>query len=401
MRNEKIIGKKCDKEFGTVVFAALITLFIKLLLSYHVYGSNDITYWIVFSRIIEKFGTFKIYSMISIYNHPPLMSWILKSITFLQHKTQLGFPYLFRLMPIVADFLSVIIIWKLLVKYLVKDKVRICLMCVLNPVNFFISGYHGSTDPLFIFLILLAFDLIEENKIVLAGMVYGLSLCFKIVPVILIPVFFYFFRARKQKVTFFMSSSLLPLIVFIPYLIYDYHSVLKDVFYYNSLNGIWGIGHILHSIVGNGNNNIFFRKIFYGLFKIHIVSFKFIFFILQIILIKFLTSQRKLNLMELGFLTFCLFLTITPGFGIQYLSWLSFFAIVISPLLGSIYVFLGGFFLYRVYIFWGGGQAPYYANSIVVGQWGGGNAALDIVLWLLIVTMLLKFIINRKVLINV
>jgi len=190
----------------------------------------------------------------------------------------------------------------------------------------------------------------------------------------------------------------LPLVVYLPYLAYDYHSMLKDIFYYNSLNGIWGIGHILQGIASHENNNIFFRKTAYGLFKWHIASFRIMFFALQIVLIKYLSGRRPLNLIELAFLTFGLFLAITPGFGIQYLSWLPFFAIVIYPVLGSIYVVLGGFFLYRVYVFWGGGKAPYYANSMAAGQWGGWDGVLDIVLWLLVVVMLLKFIIDRKAL---
>lgn len=63
--------------------------FIKLALSYKVYGTNDITYWIAFSRIIQEFGTFKIYSLVKIYNHPPLVSWILKLIRLIEIKTKL------------------------------------------------------------------------------------------------------------------------------------------------------------------------------------------------------------------------------------------------------------------------------------------------------------------------
>ena len=81
-----------------------------------------------------------------------------------------------------ADFLSVLVIWKLLEKYSVKNKVLICLVCALNPINFLISGFHGNTDPVFIFFILCSFYFIEESKFALAGLFYGLSICIKIVP---------------------------------------------------------------------------------------------------------------------------------------------------------------------------------------------------------------------------
>ena len=55
--------KGFNKEFGIVLLAASIMLFIKLYFSYNVYGTNDVTFWLGFSEIIEKYGTFKIYAM--------------------------------------------------------------------------------------------------------------------------------------------------------------------------------------------------------------------------------------------------------------------------------------------------------------------------------------------------
>ena len=383
--------------FLIVFLSASVMFLIKLIFSSRVYGTNDITYWIYFSKIIQEFGTSKIYSLVKIYNHPPLVSWILKLVRFIEIKSQLSFPFLFRLMPILADYMSIFVIWELLRKYKIKNKILICLICIINPINFLVSGFHGNIDPIFIFLTLLTIYFIENNNIILSGLIYGLSMCVKIVPIILVPVFIFYLKERKDKIIFVLSSSILPVVVFLPYLIIDFHFIIRNIFLYSSLKGIWGLGHILSSIFMNESININIRNFSFLIFKLHIAFGLTIFFILSLILSKFLIENQKLNLTEGAFLTFSLFLVITPGFGVQYLSWLSLYSVIVFPILGMIYVLLGGVFLYRVYIYWGGGLPPYYANSDVVGQWIGFEKILDIVLWLLIIIILIKFVLDKNI----
>ena len=391
--NVKRIDRSHDLEFGIVLGVTSIMFLIKMCFSFCVFGTNDITSWYLYAGLIEKVGTFKIYSVIGLYNHPPLISWILKLIICLEHTTHLSFPYLFRVLPIVADFFSVIVIWALLEKYDAKNKAVICVICALNPINFLISGFHGNTDPIFILFILFSLLLIEENKIVPAGLIYGLSLCIKIVPLILIPMFFFSLRSKQKIVLFFFSSLLIPLITYTPYLIYDYHSVVRNIFSYNSYPA-WGLGHLLDSVSKNLNINILVRHISDGILQKYTAGFRVIFFVAQIVLLRGLTKTGKFDLMKLSFLSISLFLILTPGFGVQYLSWLSYFAIAVFPIIGSIYVLLGGITLWRIYLSWGGGLPPYYANSWTSGLWMGDFSLL--VLWLLIIIMLIKLMVDHK-----
>jgi len=324
------------------------------------------------------------------------MSWILKLINLIEVKTKFNFPFLFRLIPILTDYASIFVIWKLLNKYKIKNKFLICLICIINPINFLISGFHGNTDPAFVFFILLAIYFAENNKIIFSGLIYGLSMCIKIPPIILAPIFFFYFTKKKEKITFFLSSLILPIIVFLPYLFKDYYSVIRNIFLYSGLKGIWGLGHILVSIFTNPNVSIYIRRLAYAVYKSHITYGIIIFFIIEIFLSKSLMSNKKLNLVEGAFLAFCLFLAITPGFGVQYLSWLSLYAVIASFTLGMIYVLIGGIFLYRVYAYWNGGLPLYYANSDKVGQWIGFEKMLDIILWLIVVIMLIRFLLDKK-----
>lgn len=391
LKNNNSFSDKKENFIIILVLASAI-LFIKLVFSYNVYGTNDVRYWMAFSDIIQKFGTFKIYSLVPIYNHPPLMSWILKLIKLIELKSGINFPFLFRLMPIFADYGSIFVIWKLLSKYKATNKVLISSVCIINPINFFVSGFHGNVDILFIFLLLFAIYFVETKNFILSGLIYGLSMCIKIVPIILVPILFFYLRDNRKRLTFFLFSLIFPVIVFVPYLFRDFYAISRNIFLYSSLKGIWGLGHIFVSTFTNENINISIRNFAYSLFKLHIAYGTIIIVILSSALSKYLIANKRINLIEATFLVFCIFLAVTPGFGVQYLSWLSLFAVIASFQFGVVYVFIGGIFLYRVYAYWSGGLPLYYADSDSVGQWVGLDKVLDIILWLLIVIMLIKFI---------
>lgn len=402
------------KGFIWVFLAASAMLVLKLYLSSMSVGTNDMAQWKYFADFIKGYGTFevcKINSIAMVYNHPPLISWMLKLVNFAVLKTGFSFPYVFRLTPIFADYASIFIIWKLLGKYAVKSRTLLCIICSINPINFFISGFHGNTDSVFILLVLLAIYFVEDNSAFLAGLIYGLSICVKIVPVILAPLFIYYFKTKKDRIIFLLSALVAPLIVFIPYLIVDCHSLIRNIFLYGSLKGVWGLGYFILSIFNNENLSMYIRQIFYFIFEFY-NSFSFpVFFLLIIFLGKILIAKRKTNLTEGVFLAFCLFLAITPGFGVQYLAWLSFFAVIASPVLGSIYLLMGGLFLGRIYAYWGAATFPHFADSYKVGRWVvfgntdlicridlwvGFDNVLAIVLWLIVVAMLVKFISNKR-----
>jgi len=384
-----------NKDFLLVFLFALVIFGIKQFFSWRVYGTNDVTYWIGFSNIIAEYGTFNIYSLVRIYNHPPVVSWLLKVLHFLAIKSRLSFPFLLRSLPILCDFASIFIIWPLLKKFKVKNIVPIAIICAINPINFFISGFHGNLDTVFIFLVLLAVYFLHDDKIILSGLIYGLSMCVKIVPIILVPVFLFFLKGKEKKAIFILSFLTVLFLAFVPYLIYDFHSLLRNIFFYSSLKGIWGLGHIFLSLMRNENAGNSIRVLAHTLFKLHISYGIIIFFAINIFLSYVLMFRKKSNLLEGIFLIFCFFLVITPGFGVQYLSWLSFLAIMVFPILGTLYGICGGLFLFRVYSYWGGSAPPYYANSDKVGQWVGFNMWLDILLWLLIVAMLAMFLLKK------
>ncbi len=377
----------------TIVFSiAFIILLVKLFISSMTIGTNDIISWLKFAEYIYQHGSFSIYQNIELYNHPPLMSWILKLLFIIHNQSDFSFQFLFRLMPILSDFGSVIIIWKLMEHYDIQNRVWIGIFCAVNPINILVSGFHGNTDPIFIFLILTTVYYYETGKIKLSGTLFGLSLCVKIVPILLIPAFYVYIRDIKLRRKFFLSSLLIPLCVYTPYLIYDVISVFRNIFLYGSIPGRWGFGQIFLWLSQNEAIPVGLGVYFENLLYLHYQYGPLMIVAITIaIILRF--NQCNLNLLEYVFLTLSCFLILTPGFGVQYLSWLSLVGILISLKWGGLYGIFGGLFLYRVYTYWSGGFPMNYANSLSVGveKWVGIDKILILILWLIVCSMLFEF----------
>jgi len=380
-----------QKGFVLVSGVAVLVFLLKLLLSYSAYGTNDITYWKYFADTIAEHGTFKIYSLVRIYNHPPLISWILKIIRYAALKTGLSFQYVFRLLPITADLLSIFVIWDLLSELKVRTRTFLCIICSLNPINFLVSGFHGNTDLVFIFFVLLTIYFVKEKKNIYAGLFYGVAVCIKIVPLILLPLFFFYFRKKKEKTVFLLFSLLIPFLVCLPYFLNDFQTIFKNVFVYSGIKGIWGIPHLLREIFTISPANSGIKGLSYNAYSFYNRYAIPWLLLLEAGFSKYFMSRKNPKLLEGWFLIFAIFLVFTPGFGVQYLSWLAYFAVITSPFLGTVYLLLGGIFLFRVYTYWGGAIPPYYANSDAAGQWIGFNKLLDIALWVIIFMMLVDF----------
>jgi len=182
------------------------------------------------------------------------------------------------------------------------------------------------------------------------------------------------------------------MLVFLPYLIKSGHVMVTNIFLYDSNAGIWGIWRVIQMLGPDGLYQALRNP--QGIVR---VGYAWAFRLGVLALPQLLSWVRKdFNLLERVFLAFCLFLIFTPGFGVQYLAWLSLLAVAVSPILGLAYVWLGGVFLYRVYAFWGGLVPPYYANSWAYGRWGGHEKAMDIGLWLIVVAMLILFLADKQ-----
>ncbi len=73
---------------------------------------------------------------------------------------------------------------------------------------------------------------------------------------------------------------------------------------------------------------------------------------------------------------------LTPGFGIQYLTWLAIASFLLGPAGAIGYNLIGGAFMFSVYHYWNRGFPWHFADSDKVGPWRAPQALLGRAAWI-------------------
>jgi hypothetical protein len=351
-----ILVRAQDRSSFWILVAALVAFALKLTIACNTFGTNDVVTFYQFAKSLHEHGLQWTYQHSISFNHPPLTAYYLRAIYYLDQlpffsAAGLTFPFLLRLPGIVADFIVVLVLL-----WVAKNDLRVCipkwvlLLFALSPVSLMVTGFHGNTDPVMVMFLVLAAIATLRNKPLLAGLFLALSCQIKIVPLLLFPVFFFFWNARRAILSFlipFVAASALlwaePLIKF-PALF------LRNVLSYGSYWGIWGITYWLRltsfpqfSIV-NFHNLPPWESITVALLK------------LLIICAVFIIAWRRRHLNERALLdslayAWIVFFVFSPGVCTQYMIWLAPFVLVLSP---KFYVWLTAtstlfvFFFYNI-----------------------------------------------------
>ena len=396
-------NEKCHTPI--IILAIIIGTSIKLFYALTTVGTNDVVCWATFMDHVVEHGSVDIYKNIWYYNHPPLMSLMLAVFHKLQDYLPNGFPFLIRLPAILADIGSCILVYQLIKTYKdAKSALFATIVVALSPILIFVSGFHGNTDPVFMFLIMLsAYFYLRYERVILPALILGLALNIKIVPIITVPAFFFFTKGWKNKILFCTTLSMVFLSGFIYHAVADFEHLYRNIFQYSGLSGIWGIGQVLSYHFSPEIAKL------YNPFGKLLIFFSVTFSMLKLSGIfqnKCLADQNDKSassnpeksrefLFALSW-TFLLFFVFTPGFGVQYLVWLV-IPTVILDLRGALAVNItGGFFLFMVYTFWSGGFPWHYANSDKMGSWQGIPSACALLLWLILFFWVIKILRDKE-----
>ena len=180
----------------------------------------------------------------------------------------------------------------------------------LSPVLILVSGFHGNTDSVMIFFLLLSIFLIERGRSGWeAGAAFGMAANIKVVPLIFAPVILMYLPA-KRRVGFAVSAAGIWLAGSMPYLAQDPRQVIRSVFGYNSVSGFWGFS-AMAALISDDSLKAYrtFGKPL-ALAAVLVASFG-----IQV------WAGRASIFMRCAFIAF-LFLFVLSGFGVQYLVWL-------------------------------------------------------------------------------
>lgn len=179
-----------------IVAAALVAAISKIGIALLTLGTNDIIAFYQFGKALETHGLTWTYEHSALFNHPPLVGYFLQGLAWVDHQpffreNGLTFPFLLRFPGIVADFVVV-----LLVLFVVREHPHLrpprwaLILFAASPVSIMIAGFHGNTDPILVLFLLLAAILAGRSQPVWCGLVLAISCQVKIIPLLLLPVFF-------------------------------------------------------------------------------------------------------------------------------------------------------------------------------------------------------------------
>jgi uncharacterized membrane protein len=192
-----------------------------------------------------------------------------------------------------------------------------------------ISGFHGNVDSLVPLGLLLAGAACVGEEAALCGLFIGLSCQVKIIPILLAPVFFFFWWQRGKARAFTLTAAAIGLIGWLLPLLAIPGIFLRNVLGYSSIWGVWGVTYLLRITDAPALRGIAFatltptQSLIIAALKIIVVAG-----------VLALAWRRRAVAAEGVFTTLALawtvFFVFAPGFGVQYLVWLAPFFLFLS-----------------------------------------------------------------------
>jgi hypothetical protein len=358
---------------------AIAAVFAKLALALLTFGTNDVAAWMEFAWVIHQKGGAFAYLKVSEFNHPPFIVHLLQLMGWLADRNWLPFQFWMRLPAILADFGSFLVVYRIFAMRQGGPADRFSLVWLAAaPISLFVSGFHGNTDPVMVFFLLVAVMWIDTPRgIGLAGAAFGMALNIKVVALAFAPAAFFYLPSWSRRMKFFGAAAAVVLAGSMPVLAEAPEPILHNVLGYTSIVGHWGWTRIATALAGSPG--IAHAAQAYGGWVLMAV--------LTAIAFLMNRGEAKPSLFrQFGLVAFA-FLALTPGFGIQYLAWLVPWVVGIRrPAVSAFYVATGAF-MFVVYTYWSRGTW-WYANSDAVGDWKGFVIPFEIAAWISVCVVL-------------
>lgn len=232
-----------------VIGVLVLMTLLKMLWALNSAGSVDMVLFYNFGKGVDQYGLTEIYKMDEKFNHTPLtggFAWLLHRIA---GDDKMQFAFLLRLASIIADVAVVgaLLRWRAKLGHLPPWWALI--IFAASPVSLMISGFHGNVDPIMIALLFLATVAAANERPVLCGLLFGLASNVKIVPIVLSPVFIFFWLARPGAalgaLRFAGASGAVMLAGWSLPLVVCPRDYIHNVFGYGSTWGVWGLPYLL------------------------------------------------------------------------------------------------------------------------------------------------------------
>ena len=137
------------------------------------------------------------------------------------------------------------------------------LLLATAPPLILIAGFHGNTDTLMIFFLLLTVWLAERGKSWPAGCAFGLAVSVKLVPLMAGPAILFYLSSPGKQIRFFAAAGFVMLIAWSPFLVQDPGAIVSRVFGYRGFYGHWGLSWLALHLAGADPRFGWFNQIFH------------------------------------------------------------------------------------------------------------------------------------------
>jgi len=376
-----------------LVALAAAAFLLKVAIALSSYGSTDV---LIFEADLEKLrqdGAVALYRdgvrtrwcgepgqrVCPPFIHPPFMIHALAGWGALSRISGLPIGFWLRFTCAAADVGSLVLVMRMLRSTRRDPGTQIALaLFAASPIAILVSGFHGNTDPIMIFFVLLSVWYLESRRPAwLAGAALGMAASIKILPVLLAPAALLSLPGPRLRIGFAAGAVAVFLAASMPVLAEAPELVITRVLGYGSQSGPWGLSFFaLASIQSPDISWVYDVHTRYG----KIVS------LLLILGATFWPRPRpspNALFMRAGFLMF-LFLSLTPGFGVQYLAWLVPWVVALGDGATVLYYLAGAAFLLSYYTAAAGRFPWYLANSLERTAWTTTVISLGLICWVVV-----------------
>lgn len=316
---------------------ALIAAALKLYCAATTYGSGDVTSFHRFGAIIDRAGLAEMYRLDSYFNHTPItghfVAWLVALATHLTPAAPdivpRSFPFLLRLPSIAADAIALVFLVNFR-RVTGRPAVWALALFALSPVAFMVSGFHGNVDSVMVCLLVIAVYYCARERVVLSALFLGLACAIKIIPLLLVPVFFFFWltRSRRSVAVFCTVFGVVCLAAWSEALIKAPGLFLQNVLGYASFPGGWGITYLAAVFArqfGIQHDPVFLECLLTSITALKLITI--------LCVVAFAWFRRKAAGLEFArTVTYCwvCFAILAPGFVPYYLVWIAPFMLLYS-----------------------------------------------------------------------
>ncbi|HEY4089477.1 MAG TPA: glycosyltransferase family 87 protein [Bryobacteraceae bacterium] len=343
---------------AAILGAVAVSSLCKIDLALNTFGTNDVYAWERFAHWAALFGS-GLYAVDPAFNHPPSMIHVLGLLGWLAKTTGIFFPFWLRLPAILADIGSLWVLFRMFEARLQEPLIRWgLLLFALSPTLILVSGFHGNTDSVVMFFLLLTVWRGEHDA--QSGAAFGAAMCVKILPVIALPVLFFARRDWRRRIEFLASGAAVIVIAWSPYLFRNPADIYRQVVHYSSIYGHWGLTWVA------AWHMPFFRDSWHEAFQ-RWGAYGSLAIISAAAWVVNRRPDRPPVYAQTGAALF-FFLAVANGFGVQYLAWLVPWTVGVSLIPAGFFALASGAFLFAVYNFWAGGFPWFLADSNYVGD---------------------------------